>query len=357
MTTLSLLKIFLPALISFLIGIFSAPVLADFLYKNKMWKKKAKTVALDGSGTPIFNSLHAIRETNTPRMGGVLIWSSAVITVIIFWLLAHFIPEIAKIDFLSRSQTWIPISTLLLGAIIGLVDDYLEINGGGGALAGGLSLRKRLLLVGIISFFVALWFYFKLDVTGIGMPFGFPIFELGWFFVPFFVLVALAIYSGGVIDGIDGLAGGIFASIFSGYAIIAFIQNQIDISAFCAVLVGGILAFLWYNIPPARFYMSETGSMALTITLVVIAFMTDVRGEGHGVITLLIIGFPLIATSLSVIIQLLSKKIRGKKIFLVAPLHHHFEAIGWPAYKVTMRYWVVSIVCAIIGVILALIKI
>ena len=173
-------------------------------------------------------------------------------------------------------------------------------------------------------------------------------------FIPFFIIVMLAIYSGGVIDGIDGLSGGIFASIFSGYAIIAFIQNQIDISALCAVIVGGILAFLWFNIPPARFYMSETGSMALTITLVVIAFMTDSVGDGHGVIALPIIAFPLLLTSASVIIQLLSKKFRGKKVFLVAPLHHHFEAIGWSASKVAMRYWIVGIIFTLFGVIFAL---
>ncbi|MGB8816210.1 MAG: hypothetical protein WCC74_03215 [Minisyncoccia bacterium] len=354
MISLELLKIFLPSIMAFFIGIFSASILSDFLYKNKMWKKKAKTIALDGSGTPIFNQMHAERETNTPRMGGVLIWISIIVTTIIFWLLAHTFDFAGKIDFLSRSQTWIPIGVLLLGAIIGLVDDYLEIQGRGGNLAGGLSLRKRLLLVSIIAFFVSLWFYFKLSVSSIGMPFGFPNLELGWLFIPFFIIVMIAIYSGGVIDGIDGLSGGIFASIFSGYAVIAFIQNQIDISALCAVIVGGILAFLWFNIPPARFYMSETGSMSLTITLVVIAFMTDVVGDGHGVVALPIIALPLLITSASVIIQLLSKKFRGKKVFLVAPLHHHFEAIGWPASKVTMRYWIVGIIFTLFGVIFAL---
>jgi len=355
MISLDLLKIFLPSIMAFFIGIFLAPILSNFLYKNKMWKKKAKTIALDGSGTPIFNQMHCDRETNTPRMGGVLIWVSIIITTIVFWLVAHFFPFANKIDFLSRSQTWIPIAVLLLGAIIGLVDDYLEIQGKGGNLAGGLSLRKRLFLVAIIAFFVSLWFYFKLDVSSIGMPFGFPNLELGWLLIPFFIIVMLAIYSGGVIDGIDGLSGGIFASIFSGYAVIAFIQNQIDISALCAVIVGGILAFLWFNIPPARFYMSETGSMALTITLVVIAFMTDSVGDGHGVIALPILAFPLLLTSASVIIQLLSKKFRGKKVFLVAPLHHHFEALGWPASKVTMRYWILGIIFTLFGVIFALI--
>ena len=180
MISLDLLKIFLPSIMAFFIGIFSAPILSNFLYKNKMWKKKAKTIALDGSGTPIFNQMHSEKETNTPRMGGVLIWVSIIITTLVFWLIAHFFPFADKIDFLSRSQTWIPIAVLLLGAIIGLIDDYLEIQGKGGNLAGGLSLRKRLFLIAIIAFLVSLWFYFKLDVSSIGMPFRFPNLELGW---------------------------------------------------------------------------------------------------------------------------------------------------------------------------------
>jgi len=162
--------------------------------------------------------------------------------------------------------------------------------------------------------------------------------------------VMLAIFSGGVIDGIDGLSGGIMASIFSAYSILAFFQNQIDLAAFCAAVVGSLLAFLWFNIPPARFYMTETGMLGLTTSLTVVAFLTN------GVAVLPIIALPLFVASLSVIIQILSKKFRnGKKVFLVAPIHHHFEALGWPAYKVTMRFWIISVVCALIGVVVALI--
>ena len=164
------------------------------------------------------------------------------------------------------------------------------------------------------------------------------------------MIVMLALFSGSVIDGIDGLSGGIMASIFSAYAGIAFFQNQIDLAAFCAVIVGGILAFLWFNIPPARFYMTETGILGLTTTLAVVAFLTQ------SVIVLPIIAFPLFVASGSVIIQQLSKKFRnGKKVFLVAPIHHHFEALGWPSYKVTMRFWVLSMVSAALGMIIALI--
>ena len=221
---------------------------------------------------------------------------------------------------------------------------------------GGLSLKKRLFFVSIISLLISLWFYFKLDINTINILFLGEI-NFGLYFIPIFIMVVLFIYSGGIIDGIDGLSGGVFASIFFAYACIAFSQNQINLAAFCAAVVGSTLAFLWFNISPARFYMSETGSMALTITLAIIAFMTDSMGGGKGIAVLPIIAFPLFVTSMSVIVQILSKKFRnGKKIFLVAPLHHHFEAMGWPAYKVTMRYWIVSVVCAMFGIILALLK-
>ena len=352
-----LLKLFLPATASFFIGIVITPVLTYFLYKNEMWKKKAGKIAPDGRATPIFNELHKDKEVGTPKMGGIVIWASVIVTVLSFWFISKINPAglSHKFNFLSRSQTWIPIATLLIGAFVGLLDDYLDITGSKDHISGGLSLKKRVLTVGIVGFVCALWFYIKLGVSAIGLPFGGHI-ELGILFIPFFVLVVVALYSGGVIDGIDGLAGGVFASMFAAYGGIALFQHQLDLAAFCAVMVGSILAFLWFNIPPARFYMSETGSMSLTITLAIVAFMTDSLGGGYGILVLPIIALPLIATSLSVIIQLLSKKFRnGKKVFKVAPLHHHFEASGWPASKVTMRYWVIGVVLAVLGLVLAMI--
>jgi phospho-N-acetylmuramoyl-pentapeptide-transferase len=191
-------------------------------------------------------------------------------------------------------------------------------------------------------------------VSSISFPFIAGPLQLGLWFIPFFVLVTLFIYAGGVIDGIDGLAGGIFATIFGAYAGIAFFQDQMDIAALSAAIAGGLLAFLWFNIPPARFYLSETGTMGLTLVLTVIAFLTDTIGGGRGVTVLPIIALPLVATVCSNIIQILGKKILHKKIFRIAPLHHHFEAIGWPPYKVVMRYWIVGVVVAIIGMSIAL---
>lgn len=350
-----IVKVMVPATLAFWIGVALTPVLAHYLYKYKAWKKKAGKMGYGGGETPLFNKLHEEREVNTPRMGGVVIWGSAFLTILAIWIIARYFPHTVteKLEFVSRDQTWLPIMALLIGGAVGLIDDILEVTGRGKYFAGGLSLRMRLIVVASVSAFAAYWFAAKLDVSTINIPFGGEL-ALGAFFIPFFILVMLAIYAGGVIDGIDGLAGGVFASMFAAYAGLAFYQDQINLAAFCATVVGAILAFLWFNIPPARFYMSETGVMGLTMALGVVAFMTDTLGEGNGVAVLPIIAFPLVITVLSDVVQVASKRLRGRKVFLIAPLHHHFEAIGWPPYKVTMRYWVLSVICALVGVIIAL---
>jgi phospho-N-acetylmuramoyl-pentapeptide-transferase len=354
---IDIVKIFTASSVAFIVGMLITPIVTHYLYKYKAWKKNNVAVATDGRSAEISQRLHNDEEKKTPRMGGIVVWGSAFITTVLIYTISKIFPTevTTKLDFLSRDQTWIPLFTLIVGSLVGMIDDILEVKGNGGHIAGGLSLKKRLIVVGVISVFVAWWFFAKLGVVSVGFPFLGDI-SLGFWFIPFFMLVTLAVYAGGVIDGLDGLSGGVFAAMFAAYAGIAFYQQQINLATFCALIVGAILAFLWFNIPPARFYMSETGTMGLTITLTVVAFMTDSLGGGHGVFVLPIIAFPLVITVLSSVIQLLSKRFRnGKKVFLVAPLHHNFEAIGWPATKVTMRYWIISVVFAIIGLSIALI--
>jgi len=348
---IDIVKVIIPTAAAFIIGIAIAPILTHYLYKFKVWKKSPGKTALDGKEAVEFNKLHKRNELKTPRMGGILIWASVVITTLMIWGISKsFGGEVTeKLDFLSRNQTWIPFFTLIVGSLVGLLNDFFDVTRASGK---GLKLRYRLLVVSVVSVLVAWWFYDKLDVTSIGIPFDGAL-EIGWLIIPFFVLVSLALYASGVIDGIDGLSGGVFATIFAAYAAIAFYQQQIDIAAFSATIAGATLAFLWFNIPPARFYMTETGTMGLTLTLAVIAFMTDSLGGGIGIAILPIIAFPLFITVLSNIIQVLSKKFRGKKFFIVAPIHHHFEAKGWPGYKVTMRFWIIGIIFALIGMILA----
>lgn len=344
-------KVLIPSAIVFVLGIALAPLLAHYLYKFRAWKKNSgKEKGIGGGGTPIFNSLHKEREISTPRMGGILIWSTTLITSIGLMVLGILFGGVfSQLNFIDRGQTWLPLVALLVGAAVGLIDDLLEVRKSN----GGLRLRTRLLIVSLMGLFAALWFYTKLDVSSIGIPFDGQL-NLHWLFIPFFILVTLIVYAGGTIDGIDGLSGGVFSTIFMVYAGIAFMQGQIHLAAFSATIAGATLAFLWFNIPPARFYMSETGSMALTLALSIIAFSADALGDGIGVAVLPIIAFPLIATAVTTLLQVLSKKIFGRKIFKVAPIHHHFEALGWPPYKVTMRYWVITILFGILGLSLAL---
>ena len=352
----ALIKVFTPTIVAFIIGLFIAPIVSYYLYKLKVWKKKTgKGKGYGGGGTPIFDQLHKDRDTNTPRMGGIVIWVSVVLTVFLFQLLAWIWvdSDLARINFFSREQTWIPLFALMVGAGIGFIDDLLVVRGTGKHFSGGLPLWQRISVVLLTSAFIGWWFYSRLEVSSINLI-GYGPVELGWGLILFYMFVSICIYMSSVIDGLDGLSGGTFLFIFVAYAGIAAFQLQIDIAALCATIAGGILAFLWFNIPPARFYMTETGIMALTMCLTVIAFMTDQLGGGEGVSVLPIIGLLLTVTVLVNTIQILSKKFIGRKVFLAAPLQHHFEALGWPDYKVTMRYWILGFVFAVTGVVLAI---
>jgi len=338
------IKIFTLGALAFFLAFLLTPILTHFLYKYKLWKKEVKTKAIDGGALPVFQKFHSEGETKIPRFGGILFWLTTLILAFLFFGISKFtdIWWLDKLNFLSRGQTWLPLFTLVFASLFGFLDDILTVKGGGKYIGGGLSLKKRLLSVALIGLIGAYWFYFKLGWNAIHIPGWGPI-EIGIWYIPLFILVMLAVYSGGVIDGLDGLAGGAFASIFTAFAMIALWRDQIDLAAFCIVIVGTLLAFLWFNIPPARFYMGETGSMGLTAVLTVIAFLTD------SVLVLPVIGFLLVVWSGSIILQLLSKKFRKKKIFLAAPIHLHLQEKGWPHYKITMRMWLIGAVMAIIG--------
>lgn len=350
--TINVIKVVVPSILTFFLGVLITPFFTNIFYKHKMWKKNPRTEA--GITTDNFAKVHNTKsELSTPRVGGMIIWSSVILTVCVIYLLSIIYPTdlTQKLNFLSRNQTIIPFVTLILASLIGLVDDILQIIGKGDYSKDGIMYRKiKISAVTIIGLTISFWFYNKLEINYIHMPFiGDMI--IGLWFVPFFIMVMLAVFSTSVIDGMDGLSGGVMATIFTAYAIIAFVNNQIDISAFCAVVAGGTLSFLWYNVPPARFYMGETGILGLTVTLSVIAFMTN------SVMVLPIIALPLVLTSASVIIQMVSYKYFNKhRVFRVAPLHHHLESIGWSREKVVMRYWIVSVVFAIVGVIVALVS-
>jgi phospho-N-acetylmuramoyl-pentapeptide-transferase len=349
-------KVLLPAVVSFVIGIIIAPIIGRFLVRNKLWKKKNVTKTIDGKEATITASLHNDEKAPVPRLGGIVVWASVFVTVLLFWFISKIYPTIftEKLDFISRNQTWLPLMAMLVGAVVGGLDDLLVAEAFGSKLnsyiGGGLSFPIRLSVVSAMGLFAGWWFYAKLGVDSIYIPFHGDVHIGGLLFILFFVVVTLAVFSTGVIDGVDGLSGGVMSAVFTAYGMIAYTHGQIDLSAFCFVIVGGIMAFLWFNIPPALFYLTETGMLALSLALSVVAFLTN------AVMYLPIIAFPLMATTASVILQLVWKKFFKRKLFIVAPLHHHFQAKGWPVAKVAMRYWIVAYMCALFGVVIALVS-
>lgn len=349
----SIIKVFLPAVLSFFIGMFLSPIFWKLAIKNKWWKKKSRSKENPDAMSVDFQKLHNENgELSTPRIGGVVIWLSVCLSAVIFYILSYSSSNINinLLNFVSRNQTVIPILLLLFGAFVGLFEDFLQIKGEGGVGQDGTNYRWfKISLLIVISALAGGWFYYKLGMNSVHIPFGGELY-LGIFFILFFIIVTLAIFSGSVIDGIDGLSGGVLAIIYCGYTFITISHMQYDLAALTAVISAALLAFLWFNIPPAKFYMGETGMLALTVCLSSIAFLTDT------VFLLPIIAFPLMMTSLSVIIQIISKKYFKKKVFRVAPLHHHFEAIGWPKHSVTMRYWIISFICILIGVLVSIVS-
>ena len=317
------------AVLSFLIAVAWTPLFTNFAYKYNLGKR-----IRDSKNAPIYAKMHA-KKAGTPTMGGILIWVTAAVLTIIFNLV--------------RSATWLPLFCLILTGAVGAVDDIFNIKGWG-SQGGGLRFREKFLLYGAIAAVGAWWFYVKLGWNIIHIP-GFGDYVIGAWYIPLFIVMLIWMaFSSNETDGLDGLAGGIFAMSYGAYAIICLTQGKTELAAFCGTIMGALLAFLWFNIPPARFFMGDTGSMALGLTLGVIAFLTN------QVIVLPIITLVFVIEGLSFIIQFVSKKLRnGKKVFISSPIHHHFEAIGWPEYKITMRFWVIGAISAAAGLIIALI--
>lgn len=332
---------------SFLIALILAPILIHFLYKYKCWKKKPREETFGGEKTPIFTKLHGEKEVKTPRMGGILIWGTVLIVSVAVFLLSYFLDEpwASRINFISRSQTWLPLFTLISASILGLVDDILVVKNKGKYIGGGMRFKVRLALISLIAIVGAWWFYYKLEWSTIYIPF-YGNLEINGLYLLLFIIVMLATFSGGVVDGLDGLSAGVLMPIFASFGVIAYAKDLYDLTVLITIIIGALVTYLWFNIYPAKFYMGETGIMGLTVTLAVIAFLTN------SVLFLPIIAFVLVMESGSVILQLLSKKIRGKKIFLSSPIHHHFEALGWPETQVTMRFWIISAVFSGLGLIL-----
>ncbi len=340
----NVVRVFIVLAITFVTAILATPILTYFLYKYKLGKQ----IRNDGD-TPVFSKLHQ-KKAGTPTMGGLLIWITVAILMIFFWLGDKYsnISLFSNLNFLDRSQTLLPLGILVLAGLVGVADDILGIKGIG-PKGGGLRIRDRLLLYTFVALIGSFWFYFKLDWDMIHIPALGDFFIGGWY-IPLFIFIIVATsFSINETDGLDGLAGGTILPAFGVFGTLAFAQGKVELAMFCAAITGGLLAFLWFNIYPARFIMGDTGAMALGVTLGTIAMLTN------SFLILPLVCFIPVVETLSVLIQITSKKLRhGKKVFLSAPIHHHFEALGWPEVKVTMRFWIISWVMAIIGLVIGL---
>lgn len=343
MDTFQITRVLGLSTVSFVLALALTPFWVKFLNRIKAAKQLRSQ-----ESAPIFYELHKKKE-NTPTMGGIIIWATVLGLALAIFIVDLFFSSgdgfWSKLNFVDRAETYLPIAAMLIAAIFGLFDDLLGVFRVG-ANGGGLRIHQKLILYTLVALIGAWWFYFRLQWDILYIPF-FGNVAIGWWYIPLFIFVIIAsAFSANETDGLDGLAGGVMLFAFFALTAVAFVLGRYDLATFGGVTIGALLAFLWFNIYPARFFMGDTGSMSLGITMGVIAMLTNT--------TLFLPFFAsiLVVESLSVMIQILSKKLRGKKVFLSAPIHHHFEALGWPETTVTMRFWIISVVFSGVGLVL-----
>jgi phospho-N-acetylmuramoyl-pentapeptide-transferase len=330
LTSHAILRSFLLGILGFIVSMVLTPVYTKLAYHYQWWKRP-RALTVTGQPATVLNSLHAEKhKRHIPTMAGVIFIFVTIIVTIIFNL--------------ERTETWLPLAAFAGAALVGLVDDIINIRGDGSGVAG-LPSKVKLLLTTIVAAIGGWYFYNKLGVDSIQWPGIQGQLHLGLLIVPLFVLVVVSTANAvNISDGLDGLAGGLTATAFGVYSIIAVLEHRYGIAGFCLTIVGALLSYTWFNVFPARFFMGDVGSFALGTALGVVAMLTNT------VLLLPVIGIVFVAEAGSVILQVASKKLRnGKKIFRIAPVHHHFEAIGWPETKVTMRFWIIGQVAGLIG--------
>ena len=321
------------SLAGFILAMGLTPLYTFFAYKYEFWKKQ-KTASVTGEALTVVNKLHAKKiARHIPTMAGVI----SVIAVVVLTVLLN----------LKREQTWLPLAGLAGGAAIGLIDDILNVWGSNRKDAG-LRAPVKFAMIIALSGFLAWFFAFKLHFTTVMIPF-IGNFEIGYWMVPLFIFAIVATSNAvNISDGLDGLAGGLLSAAFGAFGIIALVQNQHNLAAFCFTVLGALLAYLWFNVYPARFFMGDVGSFAWGTSLGVVAMLTN------SLLLLPVIGLIFVIEAGSSAIQIFSKKVFKRKVFISAPIHHHLEATGWEETKITMRFWIIGMVTAFVGIILAL---
>jgi phospho-N-acetylmuramoyl-pentapeptide-transferase len=323
--------IFSLSFLAFCIAMLLTPIYTFFAYRYKFWKQK-RTHAATGEALKVIAE-QSTRTRNVPTMAGLIAVVAATVVTLAFNL--------------DRQQTWLPLAAVLGGGLVGIIDDIINVRGKGEGVAG-LRAPIKFAMITAVAAIGAWFFYYKLGYTSIHIPYAGDL-MLGWWLIPLFVLVVVSTSNAvNISDGLDGLAGGLLMSAYGAFGIIATLQGNFGIAAFCMTIVGGLLAYIWFNIPPARFFMGDVGAFALGTGLGVVAMMTDT------LFLLPLIGLVFVVEAGSSLLQILSKRIFKRRIFIAAPLHHHLQALEWPKTKVTMRFWVIGQVCAALSIILAL---
>ena len=329
------------ALISFWVSLLLYPSYIKLLQKLKAGKTIRENTAT-GEKSEIFSKLHAHKQ-GTPTMWGGMFLIVMLVMVIGSFLLQHF--GWIENSLWNARESYIILFWFFSMGLIGLIDDFLNIKNYG--KVKGLSARAKLIGMFIFSAWISYWFYVKLGIDYINLrPIAGKI-EV-WILFPILTFIAtIAVVNAiNITDGLDGLAGGLMAMILVSLALVTFLNGTYIATTVVGILVAVLLAFLFYNINPAKIFMGDTGSLAFGATLATIAFMTDT------LIAFIIMSSIFIFETISVILQVSSKKIRkGKKIFKIAPFHHHLEAIGWKEETIVMRLWLLGMILAVVGVI------
>ena len=336
--------------LSFVVAMVLTPIFIRFLERNRLGQQ-IRDSSVDGKVSTIFRELH-LKKSGTPTMGGIIIWGT-VVTMVLLSLIPQKLGWV-NYSLWNRAETYIPLFTLVAAGILGMLDDWWNIKGVG--KQKGLQVKPKLIWLTIFAAGGAWWFFAKLGcLDGVATECLIHLprlgdFNIGRWYLPLFVLVILSSANAvNITDGLDGLAGGLLAIAFGSFGVIAFFQGMFLLATLCAAIVGALVAFLWWNVPPAKFFMGDTGSYSLGATLGVIAMLTD------SIIPFLLIAAVFILETLSVIIQLVSKKFWGRKVFLIAPLHHHFEKLGWPEHQIVMRFWLIGGITAGLGLVLGIV--
>ncbi len=341
-----ILQIVILGLFSFGIAMLITPGYIYLLKYFHIAKQIRTEASMGGWHATKYHKLHAHKQW-TPNMGGgmiLIVIASVVLATVLVKAYGPYFGINIRFSLWERAETFLPLFALFSMGILGAIDDYLNVRNIWGKK--GMSARVKMWGITLFAFLAAWWFFYKLGYDTITLPL-FGQMHIGWSYILVCIfLIASMANSVNITDGLDGLAWGLLVQNYFLYAFIAFHENLYLLSALCIVVAASLTAFLWFNIKPAQFYLGDSGALALGSGLAIIALMTDTLP------ILFIISLVYFWEISSVIIQIVSKKLRhGKKIFLIAPYHHHLEAKGLSEETIVMKAWLIGAILSTLGII------